>query len=139
MACKAVVESLTQSPSTFLSCHLWNAALICMRLTASSVFRPEKRKKGKDTHVTSSYTPSIHILLARTLSMAIPQCKGVWEMWFLTRVATFQVNILQPQRKGYKETAYLPWVTGGNTVKCLVSTILAFLCNCPRGRKSNGN
>jgi len=68
MACKAVVESLTQSPSTFLFCHLWNTALICMRVTALSVFRPEKRKKGKDTHVTSSYIPSIHILLARTLS-----------------------------------------------------------------------
>lgn len=133
------MESLTQLPSTLLFCYLWNTALICMMVTALSVFRPEKRKRGKTlTLQARTYLPFTSYWPELCL-MAIPQCKGVWEMWFLARVAASQVNILQLQRKGYQETAYLPWVTGGNTVTCVVSTVSALLCNCPRGGKANGN
>ena len=135
MACKVVMESLTQLPSTLFFCYLWNTALICMMVTDSSVFRPEKRG-GRHSYYKLVLTFHSHLIGQNFVSWPLPQCKGVWEMWFLARVAASQVSILQLQRKGYQETAYLPWVIGGNTIKCLVSASVGPPLQLPQGRKS---
>lgn len=53
--------------------------------TTKSTFKPEQEKKGKAVSFQArhevAHVLSICIPLVSTLSMDVPQYKGVWEMW----------------------------------------------------------
>lgn len=59
---------------------------IALIWTTMSTFKPEQEKKGKAVsfqarHEELAHVLSIRIPLVSTLSMEVPQYKGVWEMW----------------------------------------------------------
>ncbi|XP_064442157.1 uncharacterized protein LOC129045653 isoform X1 [Mirounga angustirostris] len=80
--CTAARTSLIHLPFPRRSAIL-DIALIW---TITSILKPEEEKKGKALsfqahHEEGAHIFSIHIPWASTLSMDIPRCKGVWEMW----------------------------------------------------------